>query len=411
MEIKNLSLKWSFAIYATVAILAALLISVPLTTVFNDLQTDITNRYLAQYQDEIGGHAELLVDGKVIPGDGVWIYSEDVTDRFSGTDAMLYDLYGVLSVIVVPVVFVLFILIGSILFYRRKLKKPLEILDAASARIASGDLDFSVVYDSGNEFGRLAASFETMRRSLYETNKDMWRMIEGRRRLNAAFAHDLRTPLAVLRGYSDFLQGYVPEGKIDSEKALQALATMDVYLKRLEDYTDTMSSLQKLESISLSPDAVEFHDFCERIHNAAEILAAGKSVACRFEGEGILSIDPAAVLQVTENLISNAVRYAQSAVTVTCSAADGLLSVTVRDDGPGFTPEALKNATEPYFRDEKNEKKQGETARSGAGHFGIGLYICRLLCEKHGGSLTLDNKDGGFVTACFAQIGLLIKSL
>lgn len=95
-------------------------------------------------------------------------------------------------------------------FYLRKIKKPLAILDLASSRIAAGELEFIDEYDSRNEFGRLAESFETMRVSLHKANREMWQMMEARKRLNAAFAHDMRTPLTVLRGYSDFLLKYIP---------------------------------------------------------------------------------------------------------------------------------------------------------------------------------------------------------
>ena len=74
-----------------------------------------------------------------------------------------------------------------------------------------------------------------------------------------------------------------------------------------------------------------------------------------------------------------------------------VLSLTVEDDGPGFPPAALKRAAEPYYRGDNSPSPQGEL------HFGLGLYICRSLCEKHGGRLTLANRPqgGARVTASF----------
>ena len=115
----------------------------------------------------------------------MWIFTEDIRNRFSERDSRLYDLYGILNILAVPIASVLCVIAAGVLFYLRKLKKPLLILDSASARIAAGHLDFKVEYDSANEFGRLAASFEKMRRSLYEANREMWQMMEARRRLNA----------------------------------------------------------------------------------------------------------------------------------------------------------------------------------------------------------------------------------
>ena len=76
---------------------------------------------------------------------------------------------------------------------------------------------------------------------------------------------------------------------------------------------------------------------------------------------------------------------------------ENTLSLRVADDGPGFPPEALKRGTDPYYRGEKSEAKERTP------HFGLGLTICKTLCEKHGGSLLLQNRPSGGaqVTAVF----------
>jgi len=394
--LKNLSLKWSFVLYVTLCILAALLVSMLLSGLFSKLQNDIYKYYNELYQDELARQGDLVVNGEVVQKGAIRFYTENLHDKFSEQDMRLYNFYGAMSVLIVPIVSMICVLVAGVVFYRRKLKYPLRILDSASARIAAGDLDFKVEYDSRNEFGRLAASFETMRESLYDTNREMWRMMEGRRRLNAAFAHDLRTPLTVLRGYCDFLLKYVPDGKINNEKAISTLSTMDVYLKRLEGYTTTMASLQKLDEIELSPKHVSFSSLREELKNIADMLKKRKKLHFSGNGDGLLYIDMTAFSQVCENLVSNAVRYAENEVKVSCFVTDDILGVCVSDDGPGFTPEALKNAAEPYFRDDRDI--------SDATHFGIGLYVCRLLCEKHGGVLSIENAIGGKVTASFASL-------
>ncbi len=390
---RDLSLKWSFVIYVAVCILAALLISLSLSGLFSHLQNNIEQYYLDLYRDEIAKQAYLISDGELAAEEGLLFYTQDIRQWLSDRDSLLYDLYGLLAVLVVPITSLVCVIIVGVLFYLRKLKKPLAILDFASMRIAAGDLDFKVEYDSRNEFGRLVSSFETMRKSLLETNREMWQMMEERRRLNAAFAHDLRTPLTVLRGYCDYLLKYIPQGKVSNDKVISTLSTIDVYLKRLEGYTATMSSLQKLDELELAPKEVGFDSLCDELKNTSELLASEKRIEFHRKGDGVLYLDPSAVLQTYENLISNAVRYAQAAVTVNCVLQDGYLSIIVADDGPGFTAEALKKATEPYFRTDKD--------LADSTHFGIGLYICRLLCEKHSGSLSIQNATGGKVTASF----------
>ncbi len=80
----------------------------------------------------------------------------------------------------------------------------------AFEQIAADNLDFSVQYDAEDELGTLCKSFERMKNELLNNYKRIWRMTEERRKLNAAFAHDLRIPLTVLQGYTDFLEEYIP---------------------------------------------------------------------------------------------------------------------------------------------------------------------------------------------------------
>ncbi len=390
---KSLSMKWSFALYVTLFVLIALAISTLLSGMFGMLQDNIFRYYDNKHRSELAKQGDLVVDGVVVQNEALWFYTENLHDKFSAHDTRMYNLYGFLSVAVIPIVFVICILATGMLFYLRKLKQPLALLDSASSRIAGGDLDFHLEYDSKNEFGRLVDSFETMRESLYQTNREMWQMMENRKRLNAAFAHDLRTPLTVLRGYCDFLLEYGPKDKITAEKATSTLQMMDTYLKRLDGYTQSMSTMQKLEEIELSLQPINFDKLCCELESMASILTDDKSFAFHSEGEGELLLDPPLVFQVCENLISNASRYAAQKIEILCNFDGRTLTITVSDDGFGFTPEALKKATEPYYREEKSA--------ADSEHFGLGLYTCRLICEKHGGNLKLENDAGVRITARF----------
>lgn len=85
-----------------------------------------------------------------------------------------------------------------------------------AGKIAENNLDFKIIYDKEDELGKLCVSFEKMRQALQESNEEMWRQMEERKRLNAAFAHDLRTPLTVLKGQSELLRNMQP--KMTAEK-------------------------------------------------------------------------------------------------------------------------------------------------------------------------------------------------
>ncbi len=297
--------------------------------------------------------------------------------------------------VLIPLWMLFCVLVASLFFYNFELKEPINSLLAASKKISESQLDFQIQYKKQNELGMLCQAFEDMRLTLYENNRDMWKSLEERKRLNSAFSHDLRTPLTVLKGYVEFLQQYVPDNKISEEKLLSVLAMMNGQVTRLEHYTQKMNAVQKLEDIipNIQPFSVEA--LMEQFTDTGRLLCSEKQFQLQCNaGMDIVRIDTELVMQVYENLISNAVRYARSTVDVTCTVSEHHLEITVFDDGNGFTEAALQNAAEPFFRDEKGS----------AVHFGLGLYICRILCQKCDGSLTVSNHgNGGCVTASFSQ--------
>ena len=275
------------------------------------------------------------------------------------------------------------------------------MLTVASEKIGANDLDVTIPQPSADELGKLCASFEKMRDSLEQNNKAMWKAMEERRRLNAAFAHDLRTPLTVLQGYSDFLLEGLPAGEVTPEKAAETVDTMKRSLTRLQRYVEGMNSLQKLEDLSPSRKPVSLDLLCSQLRETAEILRGPEGFALTVSGGGELVLDQELVFQVFENLMQNAARYVRDKVEISVKRNRGFLSLTVADDGPGFPPEALKKAAEPYYR---ADKAASPGSAEEVQHFGLGLYICRLLCEKHGGMLLLKNRPqgGAAVTALFS---------
>lgn len=273
----------------------------------------------------------------------------------------------------------------SLSFYKRRLRAPLALLRDASQRIAQNDLDFHVAYDRADELGRLCAAFERMRAALEQNERAAWRAAEERRRLDAALAHDLRTPLTVLRGQTDLLRARLPGGRMPVDKALAALEVMDAHAARLERYVDGMNALLRLEDIAPRPRPVSCGAIAAALHASAQALC-GERVALAFEAEDAdapLCVDADIAARALDNLLSNALRFARSTVRIQCGASSGALRLTVWDDGPGFPARLLDGELRPF----------GNGAQGA--HFGLGLYICRVLCERHGGQLTLDNPAQG----------------
>lgn len=392
-EIKKLfkrkSLKTSFAYYMIFCILAALVMSFALSNLFSWGQTTISSKYLQQYDQY--SHEITIGDDESY---NVQLHTEDITKFLTKTECVVYKTFGLMSVGIYPICFIFFIILTSILFYKRQLYKPLLILSDAADNIADNNLDFCIDYDKDNELGKLCASFEKMRIALRDNNLEMWRQMEERKRLNAAFAHDLRTPLTVLKGQSEMLAQYAP--KMSEDKIVSTAEMMKRHIIRLEAYVSTMNDLQRLEDIEVKKAVVEVKEFEHQMRTTSTAICNEKEFALfqNLPDTQSLRIDISVIMQVYENLLSNAMRYAKKKIEVTVDEEDDYLMLTVADDGVGFTSKDLSNAMKPFYKAESEPNNE---------HFGMGLNICKTLCEKHGGYLQISNENGAKVVAAFKE--------
>lgn len=294
-----------------------------------------------------------------------------------------------------------------VLFYRKRLKRPFGILMQAADAIGEGNLDVEIAYDSADEMGKLCGMFEEVRCEIVRDKEKMWRMVEEQREINAAFAHDLRTPLTVLRGYSDFLYRYIPEGKVSEEKLTGTLRLMSEHIQRLEAYSKTMRNIRNFEEIELRKEKIDILRLQARIQETADALSrigeVNISLTEKCSVSRLVDVDENVILEVLENLISNAIRYARQCVEVgiQLDEKESELLMFVKDDGPGFSEEELEKAALPYFRGAKEGKEKKEKDKE---HFGIGLHIALTLSQKHGGTLSLANsvEGGALVSVSFS---------
>lgn len=318
---------------------------------------------------------------------------------YTEQDQMIDFLCGMLGLLCIPASFIGGAIISSALFYRNKLRQPLKLLGDAAARIAEDDLDFTLQYDRRDDMGQLCAAFESMRASLAENNRRLWRSVEERKRLNAAFTHDLRTPLTVLKGYADMMIKFAPDESCPRGKLVATARTMSRHVLRIEGYVNSMSDIQRLEDLPCRPEPLDAAEFLSGMRDAMQMLCDERNRLLDFRAAPMtqLSLDRALVCRVWENLLRNALRYASNCVRVECGQADGEFRLSVANDGPTFTQEELRRATDAYYSN-RNPSGSGDEA-----HFGLGLHICRMICEKHGGRLWLENHPqyGATVVACF----------
>lgn len=274
---------------------------------------------------------------------------------------------------------------AGILFYHIKLKPPISVLQAGTKRILEHDLDFSVPSVSSDELGQICTAFETMRAELLKTNQELWRQAEERKRLNAAFSHDLRNPITVLKGTVKLLR----QGTIDE----QSLKRLESYTLRIEQYVEAMSSIQRLEQIPIQISDCQYSILRSEIEDTAKLLAGALSISVFMPDRGSVQIDHGVLLTVAENLIGNAARFAREKIKVCIEKQGDFLFLSVADDGPGYPAGLIQHGPRPFGKTDED-----------AAHFGMGLYSSQTLCIKHGGTLRLENTNSGAMATASFQI-------
>ena len=380
--VQNLSLRKSLVLYIVLFVMFALALSIMTASVCETVADKINEKY-----PNTGEKYYLTNEQGERLGEGTYIYKE--LPVLNEQDEQLLAILDLLPTVTPPIYSAFCIIAAALLFYKNKLKKPLAELRAASEKIANNDLDFSIDYDNNDELGQLCASFEIMRTTLADNFSKMWRQVEERKALNAAFAHDLRTPLTVLKGYNEMLQ------TSDNSQTRETAATMGKHISRMENYVSSMSNIRRMEDTQPEYKLIDLQPLVSSLYDSAKIICTknGKELILQNDISVLqLSLDSAFISQVCNNLISNAVRYARTLVTISFTLHDNGLLLSVSDDGNGFDKNGLQKATSPYYTEESNHSE----------HFGLGLYICKLLCEHHNGYLQIRNTvNGANVSAYF----------
>ncbi|MCI8490558.1 MAG: HAMP domain-containing histidine kinase [Lachnospiraceae bacterium] len=314
----------------------------------------------------------------------------------SAQEQITTNLFSTLQFLLPVLIFTAALLATASFFYRLKLQKPLTTLMQGAEHIIKNNLDFTVQSETADEFGQLCTAFETMRQSLLKNNRELWKQAEERKRLNAAFSHELRNPLTVLKGSVKMARQCAGKQNTQTATLFEHLNRMETYVSRIERYVETMSSVQRLEQIQIKKKTLRYDTLAEELKQALHFIEKDCSRQLTFSCMEPVTETPAKTIlldtqllfQIAENLVSNALRFAQKTVSVHLSCSGGLLLLEVTDDGSGFPEKLLKNGIQPFGKCCEDTE-----------HFGMGLYICSLLCQKHGGHLRIQNVPGG-ASAC-----------
>jgi signal transduction histidine kinase len=270
--------------------------------------------------------------------------------------------------------------------------RPLVEMGRAAEAIAGGNLDVrlsrSPVYEIAQVTEALEGMAATLRGSLARQES-----LEGERRLFiGAVAHDLRTPLFMLRGY---LQGIQRGIATTPEKAAHYLEMCQAKAGELERLVADLFAFTRLEYLDIEPERhpLDLGDVLREVVEGAQPLAATKHITLSTDAlptPARLLGDPHLLARAVENLIDNAIRYTPEGgeVRVQWHAEDRRIMFDVADSGPGIPARDLGQLFQPLYRGENSRNRQ-------TGGAGIGLAIAQRILTAHGGSLAAANRAAG----------------
>lgn len=267
--------------------------------------------------------------------------------------------------------------------FGRQAGEDLARVSEAAARLAKGELSVRAGVDRRDEVGRLAAAFDSMASHLDAAD-------EERAVFLASVGHDLRTPLASLQAMIEAAQDGVV---VLDERVLAGMERDVAHLSRLvEDLF--LFARTEAGTVELHPEPVDLAELADETAEVLGPIAARRDVTIETSANAGLTVqaDPWALGRVLRNLADNAVRHSPpgGVVLIAVAVDDGRPTVTVSDDGPGFSENIRALAFERFRR--------GDTARSRDGSgAGLGLAIARGLVVAHGGTISIEDGPGGRV--------------
>lgn len=272
--------------------------------------------------------------------------------------------------------------------FGRYLSRRLKTLKEATDRIKESNLEFAREYSDIREIDDVLESLFKMKEALKKSLEEQWKSEEVKKEQVAALAHDIKTPLTVIRGNAELIH----ETSCDAE-VVEYNRYVAESVKEIEDYLvvlqDTLRSEgeNREEMKRLSAEA-----FIRQLAEKTENLGIGKKIKVntKIEAAGAdMLVQEEKLYRAFMNILANAIEYTPVNGCI-CIDADvkkeesgKWLETVVTDDGPGFTREELKAAPDQFF--------QGDRSRHRKGHYGMGLYIADSFIRQQGGTMEAGN--------------------
>lgn len=305
--------------------------------------------------------------------------------------------------LLLPILDVVLFLLNLIFLSKRfagKIKAQLEGLSRITEKIAANDLEFQTEPSAIREIGEVMDSLERMKNALQDSLEKQWDMEKQKQMQLSALAHDVKTPLTVIRGNAELLEesGLPEEDRKCAAYVLANVKEIERYLERMRQVLGGTDGDEEEQTLPCEELERMFRETAEQICSAEklpvsfDIRPTAGEICCHAEG----------LLRAWTNLVSNGAEHTdcEKGLRILMGQesrkGQSYLAVTVRDYGPGFSERDLQYAAQEFY--------SGDTSRHGRSHQGLGLSIARRFLEAQGGFLEYKNWEAGAEAALWVKI-------
>jgi len=278
---------------------------------------------------------------------------------------------GIISIILISIMFLMAVIVTY--FLANSLTRPIEKLGRFALTIGQGDF-------IPNDFQFQEMELEDLNMALNKSVKQLGEYDSEQKAFFQNASHELRTPLMSIKCYAEGISFGIMEPK-------QASETILAETDKLADLVTDLLYISKIDNITTAYTSAEA-DLTKLLRDSAmrqEAVAAKRHIRFSFDfGESPIQYTCVSELlaRAIDNLISNAIRYATSEITLSCHKKAGCIEVCVADDGAGIAPDAISHVFERFYK-------------GSDGNHGIGLSIVKSIVEQQGGQITASNSDRG----------------
>ena len=276
------------------------------------------------------------------------------------------------------------VIVGVFTYVYIKILKPFDVLSAFAANISKGDFDIPLDYERTNYFGEFTWAFDHMRNELNKAKLREEEAIENNKTVIATLSHDIKTPLASIVACAEGFKANIDNTPERKERYLNVLINKSEEVKKLTDDL-LLHSISDMERLNFEIEKFEVCSFLEK--EIKELTTSEDDVnIISPEFDAYINADKKRVLQIAENLINNAKKYAKTKVDIYFSKDDSNISIHFKDYGKGINDEDMPFIFDKFYRGKNSKDEVGS---------GLGLYIVKYLCIQMDGDVNLNNSSDG----------------